>query len=132
MEQEVVKTVLQEILQELKAQNECLVHLEKGMEGFPGLRQEIDQKLAHVTDGNIHISDDQIKLIKDMIHQHFEKLGVEIAKHPRVSVTHKHFTLLPQSFRMEHFPLLVDTVMKWVVALLVLFFLMWVTTKSFT
>ncbi|HZH95102.1 MAG TPA: hypothetical protein VEY06_04415, partial [Flavisolibacter sp.] len=115
MEQEVMKTVLQEILQELSGQRTELSHMQQGMEVLKNISTEIDGKLLNANTVRVALSDEQVNSIKELINEHFETLRGEIIKHPTLYTTHKHFSLLPLSFRMEHFPLLVNTVMKWVV-----------------
>ena len=70
------------------------------------------------------LSEEQMMFLKDLINENFEVLHAEVKKHPAVQTTHRHFALLPLNFRMEYFPLLVNTVMKWVVVLMVLVFAM--------
>ncbi len=120
-----MKTVLQEILQELSSQRMQLSHLQKGMEVLKNISTEIDEKLSNSNTLPVALSDDQTSSLKNLINEHFETLRGELIKHPTVHATHKHFTLLPLSFRMEHFPVFVNTVMKWVAVMVVLFFTMW-------
>jgi hypothetical protein len=126
MEQEVMKTVLHEILQELNGQRTELSGMQKGMEVLKNLSTEIDGKLSNANTVAVVLSAEQVASIKEIIKEHFESLRGEIMKRPTIHSTQKYFSLLPLSFRMEHFPLLVNTVMKWVVVLLILFFSMWV------
>ncbi|RYE54809.1 MAG: hypothetical protein EOP48_11495 [Sphingobacteriales bacterium] len=126
MEQEVMKTVLEEILQELAGQRAQLSGLQKEMEMLNKTSRLVEEKLATPNAVAVVLSEEQMTSIKELVKEHFEVLREEMIKRPTTHTTHKHLTLLPLSFRMEHFPLLVNTVMKWVVVLLVLFFSMWV------
>jgi hypothetical protein len=126
MEQEVMKTVLQEILQQLAGQRAQLSRLQKEMEGLNKTSMLVDEKLATPNAVEVVLSEEQMVSINALMKEHFESLREEMTRHPTTHTTHKHFILLPLSFRMEHFPLLVNTVMKWVVVLLVLCFSMWV------
>jgi hypothetical protein len=126
MEQEVMKTVLEEILQESAGQRAQLSRLQKEMEALNKTSRLVEEKLARPSTVAIVLSKEQMISINALMKEHFEALREEMMGHPTTHTTHRHFTLLPLSFRMEHFPLLVNTVMKCVVVLLVLFFSMWV------
>jgi hypothetical protein len=126
MEQEVMKTVLQEILQELAGQRAQLSELQKELEGLNKTSRLVDEKLARPSEVEVVLTEQQMTAVKELMKEHLEALREELMGHPTTHTTHKHFTLLPLLFRMEHFPLLVNTIMKWVVVLLVLFFSMWV------
>ena len=125
MEQEVMKTVLQEILQELNSQRVQLSHLLDRWEALNKTSIGIEQKLSQSDLVPFALSKEQEALMKKWINEHFEALQAEIKKHPIIHTTHKHISLIPPSFRIEHFPLLVNTIMKWVVVLMVLLFTMW-------
>ena len=126
MEQEVMKTVLHEILQELSGQRVQLSHLQKGMEALINTSKEMEENVSLHDGMPVVLSEEQAASIKNIINEHFGALRTELIRHPATHTTHKHFALLPLTFRMEQFPLLVNTVMKWVVVLLVMFFSMWV------
>lgn len=124
MEQEVMKTVLQEILQELKVQREQFEGLRKDMNTVNEKSTGIEEKLAKRDVMSSFLSKEQMSFLKDLMAENFELLKAEMKKQPAVNTTHRHFALLPLNFRMEHFPSFVNTVMKWVVVLMVLVFTM--------
>ncbi len=129
MEQEVMETVLHEILQELRGQKAQLGQLQKGMKEQENTIATIHQKLAKHEGPSCTLSEDQLALLKDFMGENFETLQKLMIMNPAVRQMHKHFSLMPPNFRMEHFPLLVNTVMKWVVVLIVLVFFMWLTVR---
>ena len=129
MEQEVMETVLHEILQELRGQQAQLSQLQNGMKEQESTIASMDQKLEKHEGLSCTLSEDQLALIKDFIGEKFETLQKVMIMNPTLRQTHKHFSLMPANFRMEYFPLLVNTVMKWVVVLIVLVFLMWLAVK---
>ncbi|MBD0284317.1 MAG: hypothetical protein ICV53_16315 [Flavisolibacter sp.] len=125
MEQEVMKTVLQEILQELNNQREQLSLLQKDLEAVSKTSMRMEGKLSQPDAVPVLLSGGQMVLLKELLKENLEGLRQEMMEHPAVCNTHKHFSLFPLTFRMEHFPLLVNTIMKWVVVLMVLLFTMW-------
>ena len=124
-----METVLHEILQELRGQQTQLGQLQNGMKEQENKIASIHQKLAKHEGPPTTLSEDQLTLLKDFMGENFETLQKLMIMNPAVRQTHKHFSLLPPNFRMEHFPLLVNTVMKWVVVLIVLIFLMWLVVR---
>ncbi|MGV3464143.1 MAG: hypothetical protein ACO1OT_02485 [Heyndrickxia sp.] len=129
MEQEVMETVLHEILQELRGQQAQLGQLQNGMKEQEITIASIHQKLAKHEGQPCTLSEDQLALLKDFMGDKFETLQKVMILNPTVRQTHKHFSLMPPNFRMEYFPLLVNTVMKWVVVLIVLVFLIWLAVR---
>ncbi len=126
MEREIMETVLQEMLQELRNQKKQLTSLHTGLEGQGKIIAGIaGQYTPNVNDNlPVALSDEQLLHLKGHVEQQFEALRMELLKRPCTSYTVKHFSLLPPSFRMEYFPLVVNTVMKWVVWIAVLIFIM--------
>lgn len=120
-----METVLYEILHELQSQKAQFNHLQNGMEAQNKTAGSIEQKLSKLDALSFTLSEDQLTTLKDILKENFEALRVEIAKNPSVCNTHKHISIVPFTFRMEHFPLFVNTVMKWIVVLIILTFAMW-------
>lgn len=125
MEKEIMETVLYEILHELQSQKAQFDKLQNGIEAQNKTSGSIEQKLFKLDALSFTLSEDLLMLMKDFIKENFEALRTEIAKNPVVCNTHKHISIVPFTFRMEHFPLFVNTVMKWVVVLIILIFAMW-------
>jgi hypothetical protein len=127
MEREVMETVLQEMLQELKDQKAQLTALHTGLEGQNRMMEGMAGQYARSANNDLPVtlSDEQLLHLKELVEQQFEALRLELMKRPVTSYSVRHFSLLPPSFRMEHFPLLVNTIMKWVIALISLVFTMW-------
>jgi len=124
-----METVLHEILQELRGLQAQLAQLQNGMKEQEITIASMDQKLAKHEELSCNLSEDQLALLKDFMGKKFETLQKLMIMNPTVRQTHKHFSLMPANFRMEYFPLLVNTVMKWVVVLTVLIFLMWLAVR---
>jgi hypothetical protein len=125
MEKEIMETVLHEILQELKSQKAKLDQLQTGIDAQSKTSGSIEQKLLEQDALSFTLAEDQLRSLRDLIKENFEALRAEIARNPSVCNTHKHISLVPLTFRMEHFPLFVNTVMRWVVVLIILIFAMW-------
>jgi hypothetical protein len=123
MEQEVMKTVLNEILNGLKEHTAQLSDLKKDSETLKSIHLDTEQNVLSSKDYPVTLSEEQMADLKDSIIQSLEVLKEEIVKHP--AIVHKHISLIPLSYRMEHFPLLVNTVMRWVVVLIILIFTIW-------
>lgn len=124
MEQEVMKSVLHEILQELKGQKEQFSGLRNNLDKLNEKCFLLEEKLARPEVLSSALSQEQMTFLKELMAENFEVLKAEMKKHPTFNTTHKHFALLPLNFRLEHFPVLVNTVMRWVVVLMVLVFTM--------
>src|SRR5690242_2611070 len=124
MEQEVMKTVLQEMLRELKDQKEQFAVLRNDLSTLNEKSAAIEEKLIKPAIVPSVLSKEQMAFVKELMAENFEALKKEMKKYPTVNTTHRHFALLPMNFRIEHFPSLVNTVMKWVVVLMVLVFTM--------
>jgi len=125
MEKEIMETVLYEILHELQSQKAQFAQLQNAMEAQNKTSGSMEQKILKLDALSFTLSEDQLTLLREFIKENFEALRAEIAKNPAVCNTHKYISLVPFTFRMEHFPLFVNTVMKWVVVLIILIFAMW-------
>jgi hypothetical protein len=125
MELEITERVLQEIAQELKEQKEKLALLRQAVGEQYKVLQGIEEMLAKLHLAPPELLGDGISLIKDALTKNFEAFREDMFRRPTINVTHQHHSLMPNSFRMEHFPLLVNTIMKWVVALISLVFAIW-------
>ncbi|WP_132053091.1 hypothetical protein [Pseudocnuella soli] len=125
MELEITERVLQEIAQELKEQKEQLALLRQAVGEQYKVIQGIEEMLAKLHLAPSGILENGISLIKDALTKNFKALREDMFRRPTINVTHQHHSLMPDSFRMEHFPLLVNTIMKWVIALISLVFTIW-------
>ena len=125
MEPEITERVLQEFAEELKVQKEQVALLHQAVGDQYKVIQRIEELVAKLNTAPPGLSADGISLIKDSLTGNFDALRADVFRRPTINVTHQHHSLLPVSFRMEHFPLLVNIVMKWVVALISLVFAIW-------
>lgn len=117
--------MLQEMLQELKKQNESMAVLNQKVEQQTQKFQKLEDLVSQRTMPSLHISSEQALEIREALVEHFKSLQEEIAGRPSTGFNHKHYSVLPVSFRVEHFPMVVNTTMKWVLATISLFFVMW-------
>lgn len=132
MEQEIMETVLHDMLQDLEAikeQKQHFVKLQNTLETQNEVVVRIEQKLTRQDTVAVTLTEEQLKALKEVIRQYIELLREDLMKHPITTHTYKHISLMPQSFRMEHFPMLVNTIMKWVVILIVLVFVIWFVVR---
>lgn len=130
MEEEIMETVLHDMLQDLqiiKQQQQYLVKFQEDLETQYQLMLRIEQKLSGFSALPVTLTDDQVSSLKDVMRQEFELLQTELQKQP---VTHKaYYSVFPVSFRMEYFRMVVNTVMTWIVILIVLFFVIWLVVR---
>jgi hypothetical protein len=122
MEEEIMKTVLQEILQETNAQKVRSMGLQKEVERLNDSCTRIEQKFLRQESIPFVLSDQQFDAVKGLFEENFRALQTEMINHPAVSHSPKYFSLLPLTFKMDHFPMLVNTIMKWVVILMLLIY----------
>lgn len=125
MEQEILEKVLQEILQELKKQSESMAVLNQKVEQQTQSLQQVEELVFQPAMPSLNISSEQVLEIKESLVEHFKSLQEKIAGRPSTAFVHKHYSVLPVSFRVEHFPMFVNTTMKWVLATISLVFVMW-------
>lgn len=125
MEQEILEKVLQEILQELKKQSESMTVLNQKVEQQTQSLQQVEELVFQPAMPSLHISSEQVQEIKKALVEQFKSLQEEFVRRPSTAFNHKHYSVLPVSFRVEHFPMVVNTTMKWVLAIISLFFVMW-------
>lgn len=126
MEQKIMETVLTDILQQLKAlqqQNEHLLHLRDGLEATDRINQSVEQKLAKLETLKFALREAEAASLKNLFKQQLDELRAAIKKNPATAFTTNHYSLFPTSFRLEHFPMVVNTVMKWVVILIAICFI---------
>lgn len=129
MEQEVLKTVLQEMLLELSSQKDRIAALQIEREVTRKACLRMEEKLAETVPSSCRLSAEQEQVLKETIRTGFDHSKGELIKHPAVSHTYRNLHLLLLSFRMEYFPLLVNTIMKWVVVLIILIFTIWMVAS---
>ncbi|OLY91808.1 hypothetical protein SAMN05444008_10955 [Cnuella takakiae] len=125
MEQDILEKVLKEILQELKQQNEGMAELNQKVEQQTQKVQKLEDMVSQRTMPSLHISSEQASEIREALVEHFKSIQEEIARRPSTAFIHKYYSVLPVSFRVEHFPMVVNTTMKWILATISLFFVMW-------
>lgn len=130
MEQEIMETVMRDMLQDLEAlkeQKQHLVLLQKGLEAQNELGLRIEQKLSCLGTLPITLSDDQLASLKGALKLEFEAMRTELKKLPATNFNYH--SVFPVSFRMEHFRMVVNTVMTWVVILITLSFVIWLVFR---
>ena len=127
-----METVMMDVLQQLKElqhQKEQLFSLNEALETNNRIHQSMEQKLARLDTLQFRLSEDQMAALKSLFQQQMDELRANMKKNPAMVFTTKHYSLFPASFRLEHFPVLVNTVMKWIVILIAVFFVMWLVTR---
>ncbi len=109
-------------LESIKQQKQHLTKLEEYLEKQYQLSLRMEQKISNLHTSPVSLTEAQLASLKNEIKQEIDALREDILKRPVTANTYKQFSVLPQSFRMEHFPMLVNTVMKWVVIMIILIF----------
>lgn len=125
MEQEIVEKVMKEVLEDLKIQRSQVTQLFQLIDQQKEAIQKLEEIVASAPIPANKLSEEQVAIIKTFIKENFEALQAAVESHPVSYTTNHHHSVFPVSFRMEHFPLLIDTVMKWVVIMIVLIFAIW-------
>lgn len=121
MEQEVMETVMHDILRQLKEldiQKRELLQLQEGMEAQHRIIISMEQKLAKMTALPFTLSDEQLTSLKAVIKREYDVLRVDVKKHPATLFNHKYYTVFGDRFGAEKFQVVVNTVMKWVIILI--------------
>lgn len=125
-----METVMRDMLQnleELKMQKQHIVRLQEGIETQNRVNRFIEQKLSKFDTLPVALTDEQMACLQSVMNQEFETLRITLKKLPATNFNYH--SVFPVSFRMEHFRMVVNTVMTWVVILITLFFVIWLVIR---
>ncbi len=121
MEQEVMETVMYDILQQLQEvgmRKKELLQLQESMEAQHRIIVSMEQKLAKIDTLPFTLSDEQLTTLKVIIKQELDEIRADVKKHPATILNHRYYTVFGDRFGAEKFKVVVNTVMKWLIILI--------------